>query len=271
MDPHDQTVTAPAPATAHSTTVRVGGRRVQLTVRPARPDDEPCIRAICYDTGFLGRPVSEWIDANPALYTDFWLGYYLKYEKENIYVAEIEGTVIGYLTGCYDTSRQHRYMHTRFIFDLLKGFFTFKYRFGRKTVALLWRLACDSIRYGYPRIPWSEYPVHMHYNIAAGYRGAGILFALWRPFVQHGYDMGFRRDHGLLVMTEAELKTQYAGLVKVFDVKRTTAFANADQRPLFLVSVIFDLEQSDPRFLRKWKMAMDATDRHFDVGGAHAS
>lgn len=271
MDPHDQTVISPAPANALSTTVRVGGQRVQLTVRLARPEDVPRIREICYATAFLGRPANEWIDANFALYTDFWLGYYLKHERENIYVAEIGGKIVGYLTGCYDSRRQHRYMHSGFILDMLKGFMCFKYRIGRKTIALLWRLARDGIRHGYPRIPWSDYPVHTHYNIADGYRGAGILFSLWRPFIRRGYEMGLRRVHGLLVLTEAELKTSYAGLIRVFDARPTTAYANADPRPLFLASVILDLQQSDPRFRRKWKMAMDTTDRQLDRSVPNAS
>jgi len=254
MDNHHQTVNSYPPMTPHPVAVRIGDRDVSLIIRPFRPDDESRLREICYATGFFGNPVTGWIDTNMALFTDIWMAYYLQCEPDAIIVAEHAGQVVGYLLSCYDMHCKQRFMYTRFPIYFIKRLFTGKYRFGCKTIALLFRLFRDKLQYGFPRIPWREYPASCHYNIIEGFRGAGIFFALMRPFAQRGcLGLGVTRAHGLMVLTRTEIKKRYFGIAEVVDYRRTTAFANADPRELYIVSAIADSAKGDQSF---WNMLL---------------
>jgi hypothetical protein len=253
MAHHHQTVKGPSPIEPRPVTVKIGYRDVNLIIRPFRPADEPRLRELCYATGFFGKPATLWIDTNMALFTDIWMAYYFQCEPDGIVVAEHEGQAIGYLLGCHDARHKQRFMLTRFPFYFLKRFITGKYRFGHKTMALLFRLLRDRFRYGFPRIPWREYPANCHYNIAEEFRGAGLLFALLRPFAQRIYGLGMPRCHGLLVLTKAEIKKRYFGIAEVIDYRRTTVFANADTRELFIMSAVAEIGRGDRSF---WDMLL---------------
>lgn len=63
------------------------------------------MRQICCETGFFGAPV-EPLFGDREVFADFFTRYYTDWEPESCMVAETDGRIVGYLTGCL---RYYRY------------------------------------------------------------------------------------------------------------------------------------------------------------------
>ena len=211
------------------------------------------MREICYATGFLGGPVSDWIDTNPALFTDFWLEYHFRREPESIWVAEADGRVIGYVTGCRDTRAKARFMAGPFLLHAVRALCHGRYRMGRRTLGMLGRLLLDGVTGRWPRRPSPRaWPATLHYNVLPDFRGAprrcGLRLA--SCFVRRLIETGIAGCCGLVVM-QARNKDQRYGLVgRLYDVKATRVFRRATPEPLYLATLTFDLRDEARRRLR---------------------
>jgi len=226
-----------------------------VRIRPYAPADEPALRDICFATGFLGAPVPGWLDVNRALFTDVWLLYYLTQEPQHTFVAEVDGRVAGYLTGCADTARRQRFMRTVFPLHFLRSCLNGTYRFGPRTLRVLLRALRDRLTVGFPSVPWRRWPAHAHYNMRAEYRGlaARTGLALMQTCARVFLDRGITRAHGLVVMSKEEVGRRYRNLAAVHDCRRTTLFQGADPRELFLVSLVADFSgRSSHRYWQKF-------------------
>ena len=82
----------------------------EVQVRSFQAGDRPAVRAIALATAMTGQPSSAFFDGDEFL-ADALTGYFTDDEPESCFVAEIHGTVAGYLIGARDT----RLMDTRFI------------------------------------------------------------------------------------------------------------------------------------------------------------
>jgi hypothetical protein len=221
-----------------------------LKVRLFRPDDEERLRAICYETGFFGRPVTEWIDANQPLFTDIWLYYYLHCEPESTFVVEYRGRVVGYLTGCVDDRRQKRFMRTGFVVYFLKSWLSGRYRMGWRTMAMLGRMARDAVVYGFPRKP-PDCHSHSHLNVSGGHRGLQLLCGvkLHQAWFARLWTRGHVRTGSLLAMSREDLdKRRLRSIVAVYDKRRTTIYRNADPRELYIATV--EANETQPHWQR---------------------
>src|SRR6478736_6510640 len=67
-------------------------------VRKYRPSDRESVRALCCDTGFLGKPIDP-VFEDRELFADFLTDYYLKHEPDSAFVVLAGCTVKGYLLG----------------------------------------------------------------------------------------------------------------------------------------------------------------------------
>jgi ribosomal protein S18 acetylase RimI-like enzyme len=76
----------------------------QLDIRAYEPRDRDPVRRICFETGYMGEPIAwQWRDGES--FADLATGYYTDREPESTLVAERDGRVVGYLTGCADSER----------------------------------------------------------------------------------------------------------------------------------------------------------------------
>ena len=75
-----------------------------LLIRVYRPDDRDAVRTVACDTADRGEPV-EGFFRDREVFADLLTRYYTDWEPQSLWVAEAEGRVIGYLTGCLDTRR----------------------------------------------------------------------------------------------------------------------------------------------------------------------
>ncbi len=220
-------------------------RPKQPLIRRYQASDEEAVRAICYATGFLGESADRWLDLNRRLFTDLWLCYYLYHEPESTFVAEVDGRVVGYVTGCRDSKRRDRYMHGIFPFIFLLGVLTGRYRAGRRAMGVICRMLRDAVTVGMPELPGSDYPAHMHYNVAPEARGkvprCGMRLGF--VFMQLLHEQGVEGMHGVVVMPRNRLKHRYRGIATFHDARPCRLFEAVDSAPMSMVSIKIDIPE----------------------------
>jgi len=69
--------------------------------------DWEAVRDICFRTGFMGESAeSFW--RHKESWADLWTSYYTDQEAESLYVATMDDSVVGYLSGCMNTAAAPR-------------------------------------------------------------------------------------------------------------------------------------------------------------------
>jgi GNAT superfamily N-acetyltransferase len=151
-------------------------------VRVARSAaDWHAVRSLCCRTGDAGDPIDP---ARWPLFAELWIGPYQRLVPAWTYVAEAEGGVVGYLTGCPDTVALRRAQRLRFTLPLLARIACGRYPWSadaRRTVRLALHLRRDTESRLAAALPGGfsrSYPAHLHMNVEAGYRRRGIGSAL---------------------------------------------------------------------------------------------
>jgi len=139
--------------------------------------DWHAVRTLCCETGNGGNP----IDRNRwPLFGDLWIGPYQRLVPTWTYVAEADGRVVGYLTGCPDTAAFRRARRFRVTLPLLVRIAVGRYGWtsdARRTVRLALRLGRGVESRLAPSMPSGfahTYPAHLHMNVDAEYRRQGI-------------------------------------------------------------------------------------------------
>jgi GNAT superfamily N-acetyltransferase len=147
-------------------------------VRVARtPADWEAIRSLCCRTGDAGDPIDP---ARWPLFADLWIGPYQRLVPEWTYVAEVDGRVIGYLTGCPDTVAFRRARRFRVTLPLLCRIAAGRYAWNsdaRRMVRLALRLhrgVESRLAPGLSAGLTETHPAHLHMNVEAECRQRGI-------------------------------------------------------------------------------------------------
>jgi ribosomal protein S18 acetylase RimI-like enzyme len=159
-------------------------------IRPYQPRDRASVRQICCDTADAGQPAERFFPDREVM-GDLLTNYYTEYEPESVFVADNNGEVVGYITGCVDTSRFVRRMAWRivpvvFVKALFRG--------------TLWHP--QTIRFVRPNLSmWlkggvgketklDDYPAHLHVNVRNGFRGQRLGQQLVERFCSRARDAG---------------------------------------------------------------------------------
>jgi len=163
-------------------------------IRKYQPQDREAVREISWNTADRGRTVDLYFHDHEAV-ADVLTRYYTDYEPNALWVAEAEGVVVGYLTGCLDTRRCNR---------------TTLWRVGPRAVAgavgrgalwrgETWRLLAALVRTlllgGTPKVDLDTYPAHLHINLRQGFRGRGLGRQLIERFRRQVQEQGLRGIH----------------------------------------------------------------------------
>ena len=157
-------------------------------VRVARTaDDWAAIRSLCCRTGNGGDPIDP---ARWPLFGELWIGPYQRLVPDWTYVAEVDGRVVGYLTGCPDTAALRRARRFRVTLRLLAGIACRRYAWtadARRLVTLALRLRRGAEAQLAPQLPADlarTHPAHLHMNVEADYRRHGIGVALIQRYAR---------------------------------------------------------------------------------------
>jgi ribosomal protein S18 acetylase RimI-like enzyme len=144
-------------------------------VRSYVAGDRAAVRDICYRTGLMGEP-ADGFWRHKESWADLWTSYYTDREPESLYVATVDDSVVGYLTGCMDTAAAPS---TDEIMRAVIRKHWLLFRPG--TAGFLYRGMLDSMRDrerargGFIDPRW---PAHLHINLLPAARGRGLGAAL---------------------------------------------------------------------------------------------
>ena len=159
-----------------------------IIVRQYEPRDRAAVREICCDTADGGEPVERFFP-DREVFADVLTRYYTDFVPAATWVAEQEGRIVGYLTGCLDTRRLLRTMAARIV-----------------PVAVLKAVAHGSLWHRFVRqnlhLPaaqrrqlFANYPAHFHLNLRAGHRGQGAGRQLLEKFLEQARQAGVPGVH----------------------------------------------------------------------------
>ena len=76
-----------------------------LSIRPYQKQDRAGLMKIAADTAFFGEPIEKYME-DRRIFLDSFYAYYTDYEPEHCWVALDNQLVVGFLTGCANTTRQ---------------------------------------------------------------------------------------------------------------------------------------------------------------------
>ncbi len=205
------------------------------SIRPYRPGDREALRAICCDTGFLGRPVDELFE-DRELFADFQTAYYTDAEPESAWVMEEDGRVVGYLIACLDEARHRAFMRRRMPGMLLRAAGRWLTgRYNRATRRYLRWLLFRGWRET-PRRPADA--AHFHFNLLPSARGAGATKALFDAFAARLEMSSARRAYGQMIVRDARRRAFFERFGwKLTDLKPVTKFRHATDENLYLATI----------------------------------
>ena len=164
-------------------------------IRPYEPRDRAGLRQICCDTADAGQPVERFFPDREVV-ADLLTNYYTEREPQSVFVADKNGEVVGYLTGCVDT-KWFVWVMTRRIVPavLIKALFRGTL-WHRQTIKLLRANLSLWLKNGYrSRTTLDEHPAHLHVNMRQGFRGQHLGQRLVEAFCERARAAGVRGVH----------------------------------------------------------------------------
>jgi GNAT superfamily N-acetyltransferase len=198
-----------------------------LVIRLYEPRDREAVRQICCDTADAGEPMESFFPDREVL-ADLVTRYYTDYEPSSTWVAEQDGRVIGYLTGCLDTRRFLRVMAWRlvpvtFIKALSRGTL-----WHPQVVKLLSANLSRWLKGGFRReVSLWSYPAHLHINLQRGHRGQQLGRQLVEKFFGQVREAGLNGIH-VGVSSENERGRRFFESVGFVPLTREARFRSPD-------------------------------------------
>ncbi len=165
--------------------------KMNFKLRQYQPKDRETLRYICCETGFIGEPIDQ-IFYDRKIFADMIIGYYLAREPKHTLVAEVEGNIVGYLTGSIANNAQIwvlAFGTSAIIKAAIKSVLGFykTHSQNKKFIKNIFKLAFS----GLPDHPKNA--AHCHLNLLKGYRGKGIGTALLKTFYKQARKAEFTK------------------------------------------------------------------------------
>jgi len=166
-----------------------------IAIRPYAPCDRCAVRTVSCDTADRGEPVERFFRDRDA-FADLMTVYYTDHEPESLWVAEHDGRIIGYLTGCLNSHRYQRVMLWQVMPHALLRAISRGEFWSRETWAMLWVGCRTWLRGGFERHRvLAQYPAHLHLNLQRRFRGRAIGRQLIQRFIEQARAAGVRGIH----------------------------------------------------------------------------
>lgn len=147
---------------------------IDASIRRYREQDRQAIREICFDTAFWGESASIFFEAKEIV-ADFVTLYFTDYEPESCFVAEVNGRVIGYLTGATNITRLKSIFITKVAPKLGMKFLLGGTIFRKENLAFVSHWLLSFLKGEFKGQDFSKlYPASLHINLKKDFRGLGI-------------------------------------------------------------------------------------------------
>jgi ribosomal protein S18 acetylase RimI-like enzyme len=216
-----------------------------LIIRPYTKNDRETVLRISADTAVFGEPV-EAILEDRQVFCDAFTAYYTDYESEYAWAACIEGQVVGYLTGCINTSAQRKRWLRQVLPALLSNLAQRRYTTGRKTWRYTWSMIGGTLRKEFPHVDHREYPAHLHINVEAGARGRGLGRRLLETYLDQLHQLEIP---GVFLDTtninEAACKLYEGVGFEILERRETNVWKEVIQKPV--ENIVYGMKMLDDR------------------------
>ena len=161
-----------------------------VQIRLYRPSDRHGLRQICCDTADAGQPVERFFP-DRVVFGDLLTTYYTEFEPQSTFIADNDGEVVGYTTGCLDTKRFLSVMKWRIVPVVLVKALLRGTLWHPQTVHLLRTNLGLWLKGGHRTRPTlNDYPAHLHVNLRQGFRGQRLGPRLVEKFCERARDGG---------------------------------------------------------------------------------
>jgi hypothetical protein len=214
--------------------------RARRLVRPYRSEDRDTLRAICADTGFLGKPIDPAFE-DRELFADYLTSYYTDVEPESTFVCELDGVVKGYLMGARFPKRKAQYERRTLPILVARGLWRY---FTRPYNAASRRYVRWIITQARKENPFTPPDIaHFHFNIRPEARSVGATVGLVDTFLQYLLDHGEKQVYAQVVTYESRrsdrLFERYG--FKVIDQREVTKYRDIYPGKIHLFTILKDL------------------------------
>jgi ribosomal protein S18 acetylase RimI-like enzyme len=156
-----------------------------LTVRPYRPADRRDVVTICHRTGYFGEDAAPYF-RDAELFALLFTAYYVEYEPENCFVADDNGSAVGYIIGSVDTEAQRHEFDRLIVPRVVRRMLT-RTLFRHPGDVLFMLGLVDHADYEkklYTPDLVAKYPAHLHMNVAPEYQRRGLGSRLMGRFLE---------------------------------------------------------------------------------------
>jgi len=150
------------------------------TIRSFRHDDLPALYDICLTTGAAGQDASA-LHSDPELVGHIYAAPYGVLEPEQVFVAEDEHGVAGYIVGTFDSLGFADRLEREWWPALRQRYAAPSPRY---TADDRHRIAAIRTPGTSPEALLARYPAHIHMNLRARLRGQGVGTALLERWVE---------------------------------------------------------------------------------------
>lgn len=155
-----------------------------FVIRNYRKPDLPAVRAIYADDEFARPALLRQYPRMGAYLADEATYYFTHFEPESLFVAEVQGTVVGALLGAVETSRHEQCYARRVQPYLLVRCLTGAYGWPA-WVQAIWRTDLAGRNLQTPRVDQRQYPAHLHIGILPAWRRKGLGTALMGAYANY--------------------------------------------------------------------------------------
>jgi len=162
-------------------------------VRLCRPEDRAAILQIAADTGFFGAPVEAFMQ-DRRMMQDVFVAYYVDREPEHLWVADVDGAVVGYICGSTGGSAA-TWGRGLTAFSAGLRLATLRYNVDALTLRYFRRTAGAVLGGEYPHVDLSNYPAELHINLAEAARGLGLGRKLMQACLDQMTELGLPGIH----------------------------------------------------------------------------
>ncbi len=212
----------------------------EIVIRRYHPRDREQVRILCCETGFLGNPIDD-IFEDRAWFADLNTNYYLQYEPRSCFVAEKNGSILGYVLCSRHPLRFALIFYLFIAFPLFtKALFKcLTRRYSAKSRKFIYRLIT---RGSLERPKRPRATAHLHLNVKEGFRGMGLGRRLVETLFDYLVKEGVRGIYGELTFVESrqseQIYTKHGFLI--YD-KRPTSIWGKLERKTYLMCIKMDL------------------------------
>ncbi len=217
-------------------------------IRPfCRATDRARVRELCCETGFLGQPIDP-VFEDRQLFADYLTAYYTDWEPESAFVLLVDGEIRGYLLGSRQPLRQQIYNFYNNIALFLRGIFRYpaygpaSKKFVRWILTQAWREV--------PAAP--RRTAHFHINLLADARQVATTRAIMDAYLKYLHEHGEKKVFGQIVTFEDRRSTRMFERYgfRVLNKAEITKYREIHPTPVYLCTVIKDLEQNDQLYAK---------------------